>query len=369
VILAAAHGPSTLWYATRGAGAVTLALLTLSVVLGIGEFRMWANAGLSRFSIGALHRFVSLLALVFLAIHVLTVWIDPFPRIGLVNAVVPFQTSYRSLWLAFGTIACDLLLAVVVTSLVRMRLGYRPWRAVHMLAYAAWPVALLHGLGAGSDTRSTWMLALTVACVASVLVAGATRIAAPAITPARRLTIGATAGVALVGLAVFTLQGPLANGWARRAGTPTSVLAAFSSAPVRARSVGVVPRTRAPRVDPLAKPFLARVSGEIRNGVSAGGTSVVDVDLRLSGARNGRLRLRLGGQSLPDGGLRMQRSAVSLGTVHDPGRYQGRVDFLEGTRIRALVGGGGHAIRLLLALDLNPPGVSGSVRAIPVTRQ
>jgi hypothetical protein len=65
----------------------------------------------------------------------------------------------------------------------------------------------------------------------------------------------------------------------------------------------------------------------------------------------------------------MQRSAVSLGTVHDPGRYQGRVDFLEGTRIRALVGGGGHAIRLLLALDLNPPGVSGSVRAIPVTRQ
>jgi hypothetical protein len=359
ILAAASHGPSTLWYATRGAGAVTLVLLTLSVVLGIGEFRMWTRGRSSRFATGALHRFVSLLALVFLAIHVVTVWIDPFPPIGLVNAIVPFQTSYRSLWLAFGTIACDLMLAVVVTSLVRVRLGYRPWRAVHLLAYAAWPVALLHGLGAGSDAKSTWMVALTAACVVAVLGAGATRISPPASTPRRRLGIAAAAAVGLVGLVVFMLQGPLTAGWARRAGTPPRVLAAF--APPAA--------ARAPRVDPLARRFTAGVNGRIRRGVSQGGAGVIDLELGLSAPQSARLRLRLGGDLLPDGGLRMRRSAVTLGTAHDPGRYQGRIDFLDGTRIRALVGGGGHAIRLLMALALNPPQVTGRVQAIPVNRR
>lgn len=367
MILAAAHGPSTLWYATRGAGAVTLVLLTLSVVLGIGEFRMWTRGPSSRLTTGALHRFVSLLALVFLAIHIVTVSIDPFPPIGLLNAFVPFQTDYRSLWLAFGTIACDLLLAVVVTSLVRMRLGYKPWRAVHLLAYAAWPVALLHGLGAGSDAKSTWMLVLTGGCVAAVLAAGVSRFPPRLTPPARRLSIGVAGSLALIALIGFTVQGPLAKGWARRAGTPSSVLTAFAPPRVHQRAVAVARRAPVRRVDPLTQPFVARVAGQIRRGTSAGGSGVIDLALHLSGRPHGRLRLRLGGESLPDGGLRMQRSAVSLGPAHDPGRYQGRIDFLQGTRVRALVGGSGHAIRLELDLNLNPPSVTGSVRAVPVT--
>jgi hypothetical protein len=364
VITAAVHGPSPLWYATRGAGAVTLVLLTASVVLGIGEFRMWTGGRSSRFSTGALHRFVSLLALVFLAIHVATVWIDPFPRIGLVNAVVPFQTSYRSLWLAFGTIACDLMLAIVVTSLVRTRLGYGPWRAVHLLAYASWPVALLHGLGAGSDAKSTWMLVLTALCIGAVLVAGAARLSAGTTGSARRVGISGAAVLGLIALIAFTVQGPLAAGWARRAGTPEKVLTAFSPR-VHLRTAAAAPR-RAPRTDPLAKPFVARVLGHIRSGVSSDGTGVIDIAMRLSGNQQGRVRVRLGGESLPDGGLRMDRSAVTLGTARDPGRYQGRVNFLQGTNIRALVGGRGHAIRLFLALALHPSTVDGSVRAIPV---
>jgi len=68
-------------------------------------------------------------------------------------------------------ICFELLLAIVLTSLVRGFLGHRAWRAVHWLTYAAWPVGVLHGVGTGTDTWSAWMLAITAACVAAVGVA------------------------------------------------------------------------------------------------------------------------------------------------------------------------------------------------------
>jgi len=184
VILAVAHGPSPLWYATRGTGAVTLLLLTASVVLGVAETRAWRPAGTSLFAVSSLHRTLSLLAITLLAVHIVTTLLDPFPHITALVAVVPFASPYRTLWLGLGTVAADLLLALVVTSLVRRRLGYGAWRGIHWLAYACWPVALLHGLGTGSDPKSAWMLMLTIACVGAVALACATRLAA-ASAPAR----------------------------------------------------------------------------------------------------------------------------------------------------------------------------------------
>ncbi len=363
-MIAAAHGPSALWYLSRGTGATTLVLLTASVVLGVGEIRLWRPAGAPRFAIATLHRTLSLLAVVLLAVHVVTTLLDPFPPIGLLAAVVPFSSSYRPLWLGFGTLASDLLLALVITSLARRRLGFRAWRGVHWLAYACWPVALVHGLGTGSDAKVTWMLTLTFACVAAVLVALVSRLAAPAAAPAAR-GLGA-AGVTglLVGLAVWLPAGPLASGWAKRAGTPKSVLAAFSP-PVALRARA---RPRTPAVsDPLGRPFAAAVGGRIRNGVSAGGTAVAVLAMSLGGPPSGVLRVELGGQALSGGGLHMQRSAVTLGPPNDPRRYRGRIEFLNGTRLRALVGtADGRAVRLALNLSLGGDTVSGQVTGTPV---
>ena len=83
-------------------------------------------------------------------------------------AFAPFVSSYKTFWLGLGAIALDLLLALVVTSLVRNRLGHRSWRRVHWLAYACWPIGLAHGLGIGTDRATTWVFALTVACAAAV---------------------------------------------------------------------------------------------------------------------------------------------------------------------------------------------------------
>lgn len=170
------HGPG-LWYATRATGLVTLLLLTASVLLGLLTAGRFASLSWPRFLTQGLHRNVSLLVLVFLALHVATTVIDTYTNISLAAAFVPFASSYKADWLSLGAVALDIMLALVVTSLLRDRLGYRSWRRVHWLAYACWPVALAHGFGIGTDRRTTWVVALDVACVAVVLIAAAWRAA------------------------------------------------------------------------------------------------------------------------------------------------------------------------------------------------
>ena len=107
-----------------------------------------------------LHKNVSLLALVVLAIHILTVVVDSYAPVHLIDAFVPFISGDRPIWLGLGALAFDLMIAVIVTSLLRDRIGLRTWRAVHWTAYASWPLAIVHGIGTGSDTKLGWVLVL-----------------------------------------------------------------------------------------------------------------------------------------------------------------------------------------------------------------
>ena len=357
-----AHGPSAWWYVTRGAGAVTLVLLTASVVLGIAELRRWQPLGAPRFAVASLHRTVSLLAVAMLVVHIATTVVDPFPSIAVANAVVPFATSYRPLWIGLGTIAADVLFAVALTSMVRGRLGFRTWRVVHWASYACWPIAVLHGLGSGSDARTGWMVVLTAACVLSVAAVALGRLAASAGAPALRVGAIAALVLGVLATAAWARQGPLATGWARRAGTPAAVLASF--APPRT----TVAKAAQPRADALYHRFTASLTGPVHTGQAADGSSVVDIPLRLVGGHRGSLRVRLAGEPLPDGGVRVQRSAISLGPTGSPGRYQGRVRTLAGGDLRAVVGAAdGHALRLHVRLHFEGSRASGTVTATPET--
>jgi sulfoxide reductase heme-binding subunit YedZ len=223
--LLATAGPSVLWYLTRATGAVALLLLTGSLALGVADVRRLSTARWPRFMIDSLHRSVSLLALVFLVVHIVTSVLDSYTSISLVNAVIPFTGSYRPLWLGLGAVAFDLMLAVVITSLLKGRIGYRAWRAVHWAAYASWPLALVHGLGTGSDVKSSWLLILSVVCALVVLAAVVSRVlsALPAGAPGRRAALAGTAAFAIFLLA-WLPGGPLGSEWARRSGTPSSLL-------------------------------------------------------------------------------------------------------------------------------------------------
>jgi methionine sulfoxide reductase heme-binding subunit len=220
---------STYWYLARSTGAVVLLLLTFSLALGVVGVSRLSSPRWPRFVVDSLHRNVSLLALAFLLVHILTAVLDSFAPISLIDAFVPFAGSYRPFWLGLGAVAFDLLLAVTLTSVLRRRLGYDAWRATHWLAYACWPIALLHGLGTGSDVKSTWLLGLNIACLAIVALAVGFRAITgwPAHARLRGAALGVTAAFALF-LVLWLPGGPLGHGWAQRSGTPSSLLAGSS---------------------------------------------------------------------------------------------------------------------------------------------
>ncbi len=223
-ILASA-GPSVYWYLTRSTGGMALLLLSGAVVLGVVDVRRWSTSRWPRFVVDSLHRNVALLAVVFLGVHILTSVLDSFAPISLLDAFIPFAGSYRPVWLGLGAAAFDLMLAVTVTSLLRQRMGYESWRAVHWLAYASWPIALLHGLGTGSDIKSAWMLILILVSLAAVLTAVLVRVvAAWRQYPDRSRAALGGAGIFMLFLVLWLPSGPLGSEWARRSGTPSALL-------------------------------------------------------------------------------------------------------------------------------------------------
>jgi sulfoxide reductase heme-binding subunit YedZ len=173
------------WYAARAAGVVAYALLTSGVLLGV---LLAGRARLPRwpaFAVTDVHRFVSILTGVFIAIHVYALLLDRYAHVSVATLVVPGASSYRPFWLALGTIALELLLAVALSNLLRKRLGHVRWRRVHYLTFGVWIAATAHGIGAGTDASAGWLRALYLVSIGSVALAVTWRTGRAAATPAR----------------------------------------------------------------------------------------------------------------------------------------------------------------------------------------
>ena len=110
---------------------------------------------------------------------------------------MPFGATYRPLWLGLGTVAFDLVLVVVATSLLRARLPHRAWRTVHVSAYACWVLSVVHGLGIGTDASSPWARTTGLVCVVSVGLAAGLRVTGLGVARLRR-SRAATADALLV---------------------------------------------------------------------------------------------------------------------------------------------------------------------------
>lgn len=168
------------WYLMRGSGVVSLLLLTAVLALGIATVGRARLGTLPRFVTLALHRSLSLLAVVFVAIHVVTAIVDPYASIRLVDVVLPFAVARYPIGAGLGALSLDVVAALVVTSLLRTRIRPRLWRAVHWLAYAAWPLAFLHGIVIGTDRAAPWMLGVDLLCAGVVAAAVGVRVLRPA---------------------------------------------------------------------------------------------------------------------------------------------------------------------------------------------
>jgi methionine sulfoxide reductase heme-binding subunit len=173
------------WYAARAAGVVAYALLTSGVLLGV---LLAGRARLPRwpaFAVTDVHRFVSLLTGVFIAIHVSALLLDGYARVSVATLVVPGATSYRPFWIALGTVALELLLAVALANVLRKRIGHMRWRRVHYLTFGVWIAATAHGIGAGTDASAGWLRAVYVVSIGSVALATVWRVTRPTLIPAR----------------------------------------------------------------------------------------------------------------------------------------------------------------------------------------
>jgi predicted ferric reductase len=162
---------TSLWYATRASGLMAMILLTLTMVLGMTTTTRARARNWPGFAQQELHRRVSMIAVVFLGVHVLTSVLDTYVNISWAAVLIPFTSSYGRLWVGVGAISLDLMIAVFVSSLLRTRMRPGTWRAIHWLAYVSWPVALAHTFGMGTDAGESWVIALGAVCVAAVGVA------------------------------------------------------------------------------------------------------------------------------------------------------------------------------------------------------
>jgi methionine sulfoxide reductase heme-binding subunit len=181
---------TALWYASRATGVVALLLMTAVVLLGLMVTRQGRLPGLPGFAVTGLHRNLSLVAVVFVGLHVLTAVADSYVNIPLTATVVPLASPYERVWIGLGAVSLDITIAVIVTSLVRRHLSRGLWRGVHLLAYLSWPVAWLHSIASSRDMLHSWLLVISAGC-ALVVVAGVVwRLAAAARDVPRAQRVG-----------------------------------------------------------------------------------------------------------------------------------------------------------------------------------
>jgi len=350
------HGSAALWYLTRATGLVSLILLSATVVLGTVASVGWTSDRWPRFLSQSVHRNLSLFSVVLIGVHVVTTVGDGYVPIGLADAVIPFRSAYRPIWVGLGAVAFDMLLAVGITSAVRRRIGVAVWRGVHWLAYACWPIAVLHGLGSGTDPRLPGAMLVFVLCMAAVAAAVAWRLAAGWARSVTWRIGGAVTGAAvLVVITAFAVVGPLGSGWAHRAGTSSALLAQLSGSPSASYSSTQTSTNSSSATSPPSgtpgTPFETTVSGTVSTSPpNAGGDSEVTLRMALADT-SVPLQVRIIGPAV-NGGVDMHSSEVTFGHM------SGQVTALEGSTIGAVVNGPTGPIDLTMNLSLNPGGAT-----------
>lgn len=358
------------WIVARAGGLTAYALLTLSVVLGLALSVRWQAARWPRLITNDLHRYLTLLSLVFIAVHGLAVWLDPFMRFGWSEVLLPLLSHYRPLWMALGIVAGYLGLALWISTELRPAIGYTWWRRLHGLAFAVYALATVHGIATGSDTRTLWGLALYGG---SVLMVGALlgyRLLTPLGARARTYpNLARLVMLLVVGGVVWTAIGPARPGWNASANNGQG-----SGARAAQLATGTAQPSGATRA--YTSSFTAALRGTLTQSTDmATGGVIVQVETALSAGAQGTFRIVLRGRAAGDGTTTVTASQVSLTGPGGTPRYQGTLQELQGDGAgwqlsATLAGSGAGALAVQCTLHMTAAGqVSGRLQGKPLSRQ
>src|SRR5438105_7448590 len=149
------------WDVARAGGFTAYILLTLAVAVGLAlSTQLQSPRRWPRLLNSELHNFLTLLSTIFVGVHVLAVWVDPFTHFGWNEVFIPFVSQYRAVWMALGIVALYLGIAIGISTWLRPRIGYVWWRRLHVLTIGIYALATIHGIGTGSDTQTWWGLGI-----------------------------------------------------------------------------------------------------------------------------------------------------------------------------------------------------------------
>ncbi len=149
------------WDVARAGGFTSYILLTLAVIVGLAlSLQLQSPRRWPRLLNNELHNFLTLLSSIFIIVHVLAVWVDPFTKFGWTDIFIPLTSNYRPVWMAFGIVALYLGIAIGISTWLRPLIGYTWWRRLHVLTLFIYAIVTIHGIGSGSDTHTWWGLGI-----------------------------------------------------------------------------------------------------------------------------------------------------------------------------------------------------------------
>jgi predicted ferric reductase len=160
---------SVSWDMARAGGFTTYVLLTLAVAVGLAlSTQLQSPSRWPRLLNSELHNFLTLLSTIFLGVHVLAAWVDPFTHFGWNEVLIPLASHYRPEWMALGIVALYLGIAIGISTWLRPHIGYTWWRRLHVLTLGIFILATIHGIGSGSDTQTWWALGIYLVSIVLV---------------------------------------------------------------------------------------------------------------------------------------------------------------------------------------------------------
>lgn len=312
------------WDVARAGGFTAFGLLTWSVAIGLALTLHWQSGRWPRIINSELHNFFTLLALIFTAVHILAVWIDPFTRFGWNEVFIPLVSHYRPLWMALGIIAFYIGIAIGISTWVRLHIGYTWWRRLHVLTLLLYALVVVHGIATGSDTRTWWGAAMYVVSVLLIGILLLMRLVIPARAQSRAHPVLAGAVVLALVVGMFwALLGPFQAGWNTIANNGNGSGVA-SAALARTSQQTAFPQS-----------FTGDLQGQLtKKGPDGNGNVTLQLDLSMSNGPPGNVQVVLQGQSGGEEGKNMTitSSHVTLASSSGQPLYAGSLTSIYGER-------------------------------------
>ena len=172
------------WFVTRAAALSAYITLTVVVLLGISRSLVRMSGSRAPWILDEIHQFLAVLVAALVALHLLSLLLDPLIPFSLLNFSLPITEPYRPFAVDLGVFSLYGLVIVLVSSWLRRYIKYTSWRVLHYTSFAVFLLVTLHGVLAGSDSGEPWMILVYLGATVAVILMTLVRILwLPADTP------------------------------------------------------------------------------------------------------------------------------------------------------------------------------------------